>query len=230
MKTESAAKDCIHCGLPIPAARCHQGDPFCCEGCLRVYELIRGAGLTRYYALGGGSSTPAATLRPDSFAWLERLLPVGLAGDHTNAPDPSQPRRLTLDVQGIHCAACVWLLRELFLRRPGACELLVNPALGQAEVTWIPAQCDLRDYLAEAERFGYAFGLRAKEASHRSRGLLVRLGICAAAAMNVMIFSLCFYAGLGPADGRLYAFFGQLNLGLTLAAWRREDRAGSGGG
>jgi Cu2+-exporting ATPase len=241
VRTESTAKDCIHCGLPIPPARRNRGDPFCCEGCLRVYELIRGAGLTRYYDLGGGSSTPAATLRPDSFAWLERLLALGPtgasgtfptpdsgrsghegdardAGEPASATDPSQPRRLTLDVQGIHCAACVWLLRELFLRRPGACDLRVNPALGQAELTWIPAQCDLRDYLAEAERFGYTFGPRAKDGSHRSRGLLVRLGICAAAAMNVMIFSLCFYAGLGPADGRLYAFFGQLNLGLTLAA------------
>lgn len=214
MRPPLAAKDCIHCGLPIPPARRNQGDPFCCEGCLQVYDLIRGAGLTRYYDLGGGVSSPPATLRQDSFAWLDRLLVDGPA--HT--PNPAQPRRLTLDVQGVHCAACVWLLRELFLRRPGACDLRLNPALGQAEFTWIPAQCDLRDYLAEARRFGYAFGPRTKEASQRSRGLLVRIGICAAAAMNVMIFSLCFYAGLGPADGRLYAFFGQLNLGLTLAA------------
>ncbi len=255
-----AALECIHCGLPVPPARRDRGDPFCCEGCRRVYALIRDAGLTQYYEIGTERSTPPATLRRDSFAWLDRLLAsdargaavmspapgardaTGMRGpqdtppgrrpaaravdspshpappDMIPIPDPHLPRRLTLDVQGIHCAACVWLLRELFLRRAGACDLRVNPALGQAEFTWIPAQCDLRDYLAEAERYGYAFGPRTKETGYRSRGLLVRLGISAAAAMNVMIFSFCFYAGLGPAEGRLYTFFGQLNLGLTLVS------------
>jgi len=130
----------------------------------------------------------------------------------------SRPRRLTLDVQGIHCAACVWLLREMFLRRPGAVDLRLNPSLGQAEFTWIPGQADLPGYLAEAERFGYRFGPRRKRAGGRATGLVLRMGLCAAAAMNVMIFSYAFYAGLGPQEARLHAAFGRLNLGLTAFA------------
>ena len=48
--------------------------------------------------------------------------------------------------------------RELFLRRPGAVDLVINPALGKAELVWVPAGCDLAGYLAEVERFGYRFG------------------------------------------------------------------------
>ena len=56
------------------------------------------------------------------------------------------------------------------------------------------------DFLAEVERFGYRFGPSHKIPARGSRGLMIRMGICIAAAMNVMIFSLCFYLGLTPED------------------------------
>jgi len=40
----------------------------------------------------------------------------------TGALRPSPPPELTLDVQGISCAGCVWLIERIFLQRPGARE------------------------------------------------------------------------------------------------------------
>lgn len=238
----SVRTDCLHCGLRIPARGVERGDQFCCDGCRRVYELIGDRGLEQYYELRRGETVPPATLRPDGMAWLEPLLLEAgerdesiVAGaavpdasrrdDERGAPTAGAPaesatglRRLTLDVQGIHCAACVWLLRELYLRQPGAVDLRINPSLGQAELTWSAGQTDVRGYLAEAERFGYRFGPRRKARSPHSQTLLIRMGVTAAAAMNVMIFSFTFYAGLGPQDGRIYSVFGQLNFLLTLFA------------
>lgn len=187
------------------------GDPFCCGGCARVYELLQRTGLDRYYDLRGPTGTPAATFREGGFTWLDPLLPE---------PERTSPApvRLALDVQGIHCAACVWLLRELFLRRDGGIDLKLNPSLGSAEATFIPSRLDIRAYLAEAEAFGYRFGPRRKEARRHSHGLLLRMAVCAAAAMNVMIFSVCYYAGLAPADGAIYRILGQLSLVLTSVA------------
>ena len=37
--------------------------------------------------------------------------------------------RLDVDVQGIRCSACVWLLRELFMRQDGALDAVVNPGV-----------------------------------------------------------------------------------------------------
>jgi P-type Cu2+ transporter len=203
-----ATAECRHCGLPIPAERRARGDGFCCAGCARVHELLHGAGLGRYYELRGETGTPPAELHTGGMAWLDPLLAPGDA-------EPRRARSLRLDVQGVHCAACVWLLRELFLRRDGAVELRVNPASGSTELTYLPARLDVRSYLAEVERFGYRFGPPSVHRPPGSRALLIRLGICAAAAGNVMLFSFALYAGLGPQDGALYPLFGALALALT---------------
>jgi Cu2+-exporting ATPase len=201
--------ECRHCGLPIPRERQRRADPFCCAGCRTVHDLIRGSGLERFYDLRSGAIVPPAGDRPDSFAWVERL---------TSADCPAGIRGLALDVQGVHCAACVWLLQELFARTPGAVHLRVNPAAGTAEVTWSPAGGDLRAFLVEALRFGYRFGPPRKRPAVRSRSLLLRLGISAAAAMNVMMFSLSYYFGLSPEDDVVFPYFGWLNLALGTVA------------
>lgn len=201
--------ECRHCGLPVPAARRRRADAFCCDGCARVHALLHEQGLDRYYDLRGERGAPPAELRGGGMAWLDPLL---------GAPRrDGGARALALGVQGVHCAACVWLLRELFLRRPGALEARVNPAAGTAELTFA-AGCDVRAYLEEVERFGYRFGPPRAVAPPRSRALLVRLGVCAAAAGNVMLFSFSLYAGLGRADGALYGLFGWLSLALTALA------------
>jgi Cu2+-exporting ATPase len=211
--------------MAIPEERQAAGESFCCDACRDVSAKIRAAGLGRFYDLGRGGVAPPSDLRPDSFAWLDRLLEgetqaAATAAAAGGSPGPMRgaARSLTLDVQGVHCAACVWLLQELFSRTPGHVSLRINPAVGRAEITWTEGQGDLRTFLREAERFGYRFGPVRKAAPARSRGLLIRLGVCAAVAMNAMIFSLSFYFGLAPSDGILYPLFGWLNLALGTVA------------
>jgi len=208
--TPAAPRDCVHCGLPIPAARRARRDRFCCAGCERVHALIHEAGLQRYYDLRNCPTAPPPELRENALAWLDRLL---------EESPPAAVRSLTLDVQGIHCAACVWLLRELFRRTDGGVDLRINPAIGRAQLLWHDGTDAVPLFVREAERYGYRFGPPDKSEARRSHGLLIRLAVCTAAAMNAMIFSLCFYFGLAPADGALFELFGRLNLLLgTVAA------------
>jgi Cu2+-exporting ATPase len=206
---------CLHCGLDLPE-RAELG-LFCCAGCKNVHELLKSEGLERYYDLRGATDAPPPELREDGFLWLDPWLKRAV-------PGPGGTLRLSLDVQGVHCAACVWLLQELFARQPGALELRVNPAVGRAEFLWIENQLDLRDYLRTVLRFGYRFGPQRKQASVASRGLLVRFCISLAAALNTMVFSLCYYLGLAPlaagpdGDGGLYAIFGRWNFALCTVA------------
>ncbi len=201
---------CRHCGLPLSRSRRAALGEFCCAGCKSVNALIEGEGLGRYYELRAKSQSPAPEHRPDTFAWLDPLL--------ANLDATNELARLSLDVQGVHCAACVWLLETLWSRHPGGLDLRVNSALGRAEFIWRRGEFDLRDYLRIAERFGYRFGPVRKQDLGKSRGLVVRLGVCAAAAANVMIFSLCFYAGLGRDEGALYRTLGALNFALATIA------------
>ena len=112
---------CAHCGRPVPAEATASG--YCCAGCEAVAALLRAEDLTRYYAIAGGDVLPVGA-RPAarSHAWLEPLV---------EAQGGAEIPTVELDVQGIHCAACVWLMNETFRRRPGGVSLTVNPALGQ---------------------------------------------------------------------------------------------------
>jgi len=217
---------CIHCGLDLGPRHCVEDGPFCCQGCRAVHALIHDQGLDRFYELRPDRIAPAPDLKPDNLAWVDVL---------AEAPDArvgGDLVRLNLDLQGLHCAACVWLLEELFRRTAGGRTLTINPALGTAEIIWDEAAGDLKAYLAEAERFGYRFGPPRKDRRSTSRWVQLRMGICISAAMNVMMYSLSYYFGLTDVDGEAYLLFGRLIAGLATvvvliggwpfftAAWR----------
>lgn len=170
-----------------------------------MHALLKTEGLDRYYALAGKQVTPVSEdSEPRSHAWLEAML----------VKESGEVCSLELDVQGIHCAACVWLMNETFRRRAKHGEVLVNPALGSVRLDWQRGAFDVRAWVEEVERFGYRFGPPLKEASAKSRELPMRLGISVALTINVMLFSVSFYFGLAPGDGA-FELFSWLALGLS---------------
>jgi Cu2+-exporting ATPase len=184
-------------------------DQFCCAGCRTVYHLIHEEGLDRYYDLKQCVIAPPAQLRRETWNWLQPLVDASAKIGGENM------RRLSLDIQGVHCAACVWLVEQLFRRHPAGRQIRINPALGTVDLIWEFADGDLVDFFAEVEHFGYRLGPPHKVAERNSRGLMIRMGICIAAAMNAMIFSLSYYLGLAPEDGVVYTLFGRINFLLA---------------
>jgi Cu2+-exporting ATPase len=216
---EAAAQACLHCGLPIGAgpgiARSKSADtnenagPFCCAGCKAVYGLLRNEHLDAFYDLRGGRGVPvseASGLRRDT-KWLDSI--------EARIKESPGPARVVLDMQGLHCVGCVWLIQELFGRAPGHQDVVVNPTLGRVDMIVRP-EFDVRAFVASVERFGYLFGPPIKGGAAPSRDLLWRLGVCAAIAMNSMIFSIPIYAGL--EHGPVFRLFTALNLGLGSLA------------
>jgi Cu2+-exporting ATPase len=196
---------CTHCALPIPAER--RSSPFCCAGCEAVYGLLRAAGLERFHELAGPALQPVGPVpRPAVLDWLPEL--------ETRAATAGGPVVLTLDVQGIRCAACVWLLQQLWRRLPGALSLRLDASLGRATLAYDPRLGTAAAFLRRAAAFGYPMA-PASRAARRDTGLLVRLGICAALAMNAMILAFARYFGLAAAGGELAALFEAVSLGLA---------------
>ena len=206
---DAAAKGfCIHCGNDLGRFWKQADGPFCCRGCKGVYEMIHQEDLCRFYDIKPDAHAPAPTLRPESFSWLDRML--------AERGETAGPLYLDLDIQGVHCAACIWLIEELFKRREAGIQLRINPTLGKVELSWDPARGDLKEFLAEVEKFGYRLGPSRKGDRKHSRALLMRMAISIAMAMNVMMFSLSFYFGL--AEGALFMFFGWLSLGMATVS------------
>lgn len=166
-------------------------------------------GLGRYYDLAGKEVAPVPSAPTGrSHTWLEPLL----ENAETQAGDVCS---LQLDVQGIHCAACVWLMNETYRRKAGAGAITINPALGAVSMSWRRGQLDVRAWVKDIESFGYQFGPSRKKASQRSMDLPLRLGISAALTMNVMLFSLSFYFGLSLDDPQNFQLFTWMSFALS---------------
>ncbi len=195
----------MHCGNLIPPG---DGGVFCCSGCETVHTLLSEGGLERYYALRGASGTPVPDTHPETRdrRWLEAYVARVAAGDG--------PVHVEFDLQGIQCAACVWLVEQLFQRAAHALRIVVNPASGRVEMD-VARGFDLVAFARDIERFGYVAGPPRAAVPHRRDGLLLRLAMSIAFAMNSMIFALPVYLGLH--EGPVYHAFRWITLGLTTA-------------
>lgn len=194
------AATCEHCGSPLSS-----GDArYCCVGCQTVAHLLDGAGLRRYYTLGGRSGGPVATPSAREHLWLDGVEAKLRTSGHA-----------LLDVQGLRCAACTWLLEETFRRRAGGRRIEVDPGLGRIAL-WTNERFDLRAYVLELEGYGYVLGPADKTIDREESALLLRAGIATALAMNVMSFSIAEYLGL--SEEPLRTVLRAVSLLLTAGA------------
>lgn len=193
---------CRHCDLPSEA-------PFCCAACEAAHALISSSGLDQYYSLRDGQAPRPEQVRATT-AWLELLPPAVVRRDGAV--------ERTLDVEGIRCAACVWLLERLFERQPGAVDARVNPGAGSVRLVYRPDRFDLAEYVSRVAAIGYRLGPPRKGGADRTlRALVTRFGVSAAIAMNQMVLSLSLYLGL--RDGALYEVMRWGSLALGVAAF-----------
>ena len=176
-----------------------------------MHGILTKAGLTRYYDLRRGPGLPPADLesRRIDHKWLELI-------EETRAADDGVTR-VELDIQGIHCAACVWLIEELFRRQGGARAgvMSINPALGRIDLRVAP-DFRLSDWVDSIEDLGYLLGPARATGPRPSDDLLLRVGICAALAGNVMLFAAAIYLGL--REGPVYELLNQLSYAAGVLA------------
>ncbi|MBX7195900.1 MAG: heavy metal translocating P-type ATPase metal-binding domain-containing protein [Sandaracinaceae bacterium] len=196
---------CAHCGQPLG----NSSDAYCCHGCRAVASLLKSASLDRYYALRHG-----AGMRPTLVdeARRDRLWLGPIRQDLEKAEGVC---RFALDVQGMHCAGCVWVMEELFRREGGGESILVNPALGRCEIA-ARKGFDVTRFVENVERLGYLMGPPGKQAEGIHDGLVVRAGVTVALAMNAMMFGIAQYFGL--SEEPLRTTIATLEVVLAVAA------------
>ncbi|MBM4370233.1 MAG: heavy metal translocating P-type ATPase metal-binding domain-containing protein, partial [Deltaproteobacteria bacterium] len=217
------APRCAHCGLPVPPALVRDGAllQFCCLACEHVHEVLQGLGFQEYYhrARLAGALPAAARVSGRGFEDFDE---TGFQAQHVTT-DATGRRSAQLYLEGVHCAACVWLVEKLPEVVPGLASVRLNLATSVAEVVFdgdetrlsaIGRALDDVGYTPHAYRSDETRRLRRRE----ERTLLLRLGVAAAAAMNIMFLQGALYAGelQGGLDRGLETFFRWLALGLSL--------------
>jgi Cu2+-exporting ATPase len=203
IRASDGSARCLHCGQEIAARE----DGFCCDGCSAVYALLRGESLDRFYDLRGEDGAPIVVRGAADHKWLEPLQATLAAG--------AGPSRVRLDVQGMHCAGCVWLMEELFERTEARGTIDVNPAVGRVEL-YVEPSFPLADFVSRIERFGYRFGPPLKGERKKGDELLLRLGVSSALALNTMMFAIAIYLGLD--EGPLHSFVRDLTFAFACAS------------
>jgi Cu2+-exporting ATPase len=199
---------CRHCGAPLIDVRMRESG-FCCSGCSYVFRLVHEHGLAGYYRIKDDVTAPAdtAVFQTRDYGWLET---AQIAAEAANDQVPE----LTLDVQGISCAGCVWLIERVFQQQPGARDINVNAQYGTMRLRWVRGQLSAAEFARKLQAFGYLAGPAGETpAEPESRGLVKRIGLCAAFAMNVMLFSLPTYFGMEKSY-EWAGLFGLLSLGF----------------
>ncbi len=221
------AGDCFHCGLPVPAgthfSALVDGAPraLCCHGCEAVAQAIVAAGLGDYYRHRTTPSRRAEELVPEQLRSLELYdraeLQRGLVRDAGGVV-----REASLILEGITCAACVWLNERHVGALPGVLGFRVNYSTHRAQLRWDDARIGLGEVLKAIAAIGYTahpFDPGRQEAlqkQERARALR-RLAVAGLGAMQVMMLAFSLYAGdwYGMDEG-LRHFFRWVSLSITV--------------
>ncbi len=201
--------------LPGDAVCKDGGRVFCCAGCLATRRVIDQLGLGRFDAMGGAPGPVAAVQADDADA---AALADVVATARAAALQLGRPCRLTVDVDGVSCASCAWLVEKVAGKTAGVANAVLNPARGTLDILigddFDPvALSSALSSVGHRVRPAGASSTALQTSTAAADDLLFRLGISSALAMAAMIASFSLFLGLSPDDR-----FGRLFQGLAAVS------------
>jgi len=204
VSASESTSTCRHCGTEIVDRWAPPG--FCCAGCAQVHTIILSCGLERYYELRATTISPVneSVLGTEDFTWISAA---------QSAAEARGRRELRVALRGVSCVGCVWLIERTLGDAPGIVSARVNAHQGLLHLEWREG-ADLAAQARGLCRFGYLMVPDDGKAAAADDGLLLRLGLCGAFAMNAMLSTLPGYLGL-RADESLAGLLRLLSVGCA---------------
>ena len=237
---------CYHCGLPIPAGAVlsveigGQRREMCCAGCQAVAQAIVANGLADYYRHRDAMPESPREALPQIVAdfvlfdhpdvqknFVRRA--EGAAGEHE--------QEAALILEGITCAACVWLNESHVRRQPGVTAIDINYTTRRARVRWDERVTKLSAILEAIAAIGYRahpydVGRSEELARKERKAALWRLFVAGFGMMQVMMYAIPVYLADGDMTPDIEQLMRWASLILTvpvigysaapffLSAWR----------
>ena len=206
---EAAQPRCFHCGLPVSDAARETAEvggaarDFCCTGCKSVCAAIYAARLDGFYRRTPDGEVLGPPPEPPKQLALYDLDEV----QEEFVDGLGETREINLLVEGIHCAACVWLIENGLAAMPGVKEARVNLTGRRLRLKWDNGRVKLSRVLGRLAEIGYAampFDPDAAEGALRrqNRALLYRMAFAGFAMMNLLWISIALYAGADEGEFR----------------------------
>ena len=195
--------ECYHCGLPVSEGLQYsvdiEGKPraMCCTGCEAVAEAIVNHGLTDFYKHRTRNSDTPEDLIPAELLIYDN---ESLQKSFVRSEQDSSLREASLILEGIVCAACVWMNEKHVQQLEGVIEFRVNYTTHRASLKWDNNQLALSDVLQAIAAIGYHAHPfdpgRLETLQKKEKGIaLRRIAIAGVGMMQVMMVAISLYIG-----------------------------------
>ncbi len=199
-------KPCLHCGDDTKKI----DEDFCCRGCSAAYKIINGLGFENYYklrqaSLANGQIKPETSEIPDvaEFVLSEK--------DGSNS--------ISLMIQGMHCAACVWLIENILKKQKDVVTARINLSKKTLHLRWLGDKKIGNDLVKLIHDIGYKllpFDVEVLNSAEKkyNDSILRALAVAGFGAGNIMLFSFSLWFSdvteMGVATRNLLHFFSSL--------------------
>lgn len=213
------SQHCYHCGQAIAPDALVQREvaqverDFCCHGCAGACQAIYEAGLDDFYDKAQEAGRQPVPVIPKDLQMYDH---EELQSQYTDVT--RSVREIELMSEGIHCAACVWLIEHRLAKESGIVSAYVNFTTRRIRLKWDNEQIQLSRILHILGELGYASQpfdpqLSQQALDRYNRGLLYRFAFASFAMMNIMWISISLY--FGADDSEYKQFFHWVALGLA---------------
>lgn len=191
--------ECNHCHLSFDEKIMIKENDlnFCCGGCQNVYHILKSENLDSFYEKLGNKTLSAPLqvsnddlVKFDSENFLKNYTTITKDGF----------TQIDLILEGIHCAACVWLNEKILYDTKGIIEANINFTTNKARVVFNSEILKLSEIIKKIRSIGYnAYAYDSsvadKQASKAKQDYFVRIMVAVVCTMNIMMLSVAKYTG-----------------------------------
>lgn len=170
---------------------------FCCKGCELAHTLLKECDLESFYAKLGDNTLQTKALQDskkltinfDSINFTQKYL-----------KDSNGYKEVHIIIDGIVCAACVWLNEQIIAKLNGVVSVGINYTTHKAKITFDPNIISFRQIYDEIAKIGYNAIVYDPQDRGKNDGLInkiyyIKLVVAIFCTMNVMWVNVGQYTG-----------------------------------
>lgn len=201
------SNDCFHCGLPVPKGASYsveindEEQAMCCMGCQSVAQVIVDNNLTDFYKHRTANSNKPSDLIPAELQIYDNdALQQSFVSFSNEGGSDGSIREASLILEGIVCAACVWLNECNVKLLEGVIDFRVNYSTHRASLKWDNNKIKLSDILKAIADTGYSAhpfdSARLDTINQKEKSAaLRRIALAGVGMMQVMMPAIAIYLG-----------------------------------
>ncbi len=169
---------------------------FCCNGCELAYSLLKECNLESFYQKLGDNVLQTKNMQDtkqiinvDSINFMQKYI-----------KDNNGYKEVYFTIDGVVCAACVWLNEQILSRLNGVQEVKINYTTHKAKIIFDDKLISFKEIYNQIARIGYkaiVYDPKDKESKDvkRNRIYYVKLVVAVFCTMNIMWVNVGQYSG-----------------------------------